>query len=65
MEFRLQELISNIGVLIFLKCSWAEDVRKISSILEILNGPGNSDKINIDTIPGSRFIYSGGDYTIL
>lgn len=37
----------------------------IPSTVEILNGYGNTDKIKLDTIPGTGFYYSGGGYTVL
>lgn len=37
----------------------------LPSTLDILNGRGNTDKIELDTIPNTRFSYSGGGYTIL
>ncbi len=33
--------------------------------IEVLKGKGNTDKITVDTIPGSRWRYSGGGYTIM
>lgn len=38
---------------------------KFPSITEVLNGKGNTDKIVVDTIPGTRWRYSGGGYTIM
>ncbi|MDD7888283.1 serine hydrolase [Flavivirga sp. 57AJ16] len=32
---------------------------------QVLNGEGNSNKVTIDTIPGSIWRYSGGGYTIM
>lgn len=32
---------------------------------EVLKGKGNTDAVIVDTIPGSRWNYSGGGYTIL
>ena len=37
----------------------------IPSNLQILNGNGNNAKVQIDTIPGTKFLYSGGGYSIL
>lgn len=37
----------------------------IPSTLEILNGKGNNEKVQLDTIPGTKFLYSGGGYIIL
>ncbi len=37
----------------------------IPSTLQILNGYGNNEKVQLDTIPGTKFLYSGGGYTIL
>lgn len=34
-------------------------------IIDVLNGNGNTDKIMVDTIPGSNWRYSGGGYTIM
>ena len=39
--------------------------QKIPSTIEVLEGKGNTDPIINDTIPGSRWSYSGGGYTIL
>ncbi|MEM9325143.1 MAG: serine hydrolase domain-containing protein [Bacteroidota bacterium] len=38
---------------------------QIPSVTEVLNGKGNTDKVEVDTIPGSRWKYSGGGYTIM
>ena len=38
---------------------------RIPSTIGILKGAGNTDPIVNDTIPGSRWSYSGGGYTIL
>ncbi len=35
------------------------------SIIEVLNGRGNTPKIIVDTIPGSIWRYSGGGYTVM
>ena len=35
------------------------------SDIEVLDGKGNTDKVRVDTIPGSRWRYSGGGYTIM
>ena len=35
------------------------------SIKDVLNGKGNTDKIIVDTTPGSNWRYSGGGYTIM
>lgn len=35
------------------------------SIIEVLNGNGNTAKIFVDTIPGSIWRYSGGGYTVM
>jgi len=35
------------------------------TIIQVLNGEGNTDKIEVDTIPGSIWRYSGGGYTIM
>ena len=34
-------------------------------IIEVLNGEGNTAKVEVDTIPGSIWRYSGGGYTIM
>jgi len=34
-------------------------------IIEVLNGNGNTEKITVDTIPGSIWRYSGGGYTVM
>ena len=33
--------------------------------LQLLNGEGNNEKVELDTIPGNTFLYSGGGYTVL
>jgi CubicO group peptidase (beta-lactamase class C family) len=38
---------------------------KIPELTDVLNGKGNTEKIEIDTIPGSIWRYSGGGYTIM
>ncbi len=38
---------------------------KFPSIVQVLNGEGNTPKIFVDTIPGSIWRYSGGGYTIM
>lgn len=35
------------------------------TIIEVLNGQGNTARIMVDTIPGSIWRYSGGGYTIM
>jgi CubicO group peptidase (beta-lactamase class C family) len=35
------------------------------TLIDIMNGNGNSAKVEINTVPGSQFSYSGGGYTIL
>lgn len=35
------------------------------SSLQILNGEANNEKVKLDTLPGTKFLYSGGGYTIL
>jgi len=35
------------------------------SIIDVLNGSGNTSKIVVDTIPGSIWRYSGGGYTVM
>ena len=35
------------------------------SDIEVLDGLGNTDPIRVDTIPGTRWRYSGGGYTIM
>lgn len=35
------------------------------SIIEVLNGNGNTPQIIVDTIPGSIWRYSGGGYTVM
>ena len=34
-------------------------------IIDVLNGKGNTAKIEVDTIPGSIWRYSGGGYTVM
>lgn len=34
-------------------------------IIDVLNGKGNTEKIEVDTIPGSIWRYSGGGYTVM
>jgi CubicO group peptidase (beta-lactamase class C family) len=40
---------------------------QVPTILEVLDGkePANSDPIRVDIVPGTRFRYSGGGYTIM
>ena len=35
------------------------------SVIEVLNGNGNTPRIFVDTIPGSIWRYSGGGYTVM
>lgn len=35
------------------------------SIIQVLNGEGNTAKILVDTVPGSIWRYSGGGYTVM
>lgn len=35
------------------------------SVIQVLNGDGNTPKVWVDTIPGSIWRYSGGGYTIM
>ncbi|WP_395375844.1 serine hydrolase domain-containing protein [Marinicella sp. W31] len=37
----------------------------IPSALDILNGKGNNEKVQIEIKPGTKFLYSGGGYSIL
>ena len=37
----------------------------VPSIIQVLNGKGNTPKIFIDVIPGSIWRYSGGGYTVM
>jgi CubicO group peptidase (beta-lactamase class C family) len=37
----------------------------VPSLYEVLNGKGNSEKVIVDNVPGKRFEYSGGGYTII
>ncbi len=37
----------------------------IPSVIEVLDGQGNTDSIRVDTEPGSIWRYSGGGYTIM
>lgn len=39
--------------------------KPIPSLLDIIEGKGNSPKVEITSIPGSAFSYSGGGYAIL
>jgi len=38
---------------------------KFPEIIDVLNGKGNTEKIVVDTIPGSIWRYSGGGYTVM
>jgi len=38
---------------------------KLPSIIDILNGNGNTPKLKVKSIPGSKWRYSGGGYLIL
>ncbi len=38
---------------------------EMASSIEVLNGEGNTPKIEVDTIPGSMWRYSGGGYVII
>lgn len=35
------------------------------SIIEVLNGQGNTGSIEVDTVPGTLWRYSGGGYTVM
>lgn len=35
------------------------------TVIEVLDGEGNTDPIVVDTIPGKRWRYSGGGYTVM
>lgn len=37
----------------------------LPSLIQILDGAGNSDPIRVDTVPGSKWRYSGGGYTVM
>ncbi|MBW3467009.1 serine hydrolase domain-containing protein [Arthrospiribacter ruber] len=37
----------------------------LPSIIQVLNGEGNTPKVILDTIPGSIWRYSGGGYTLM
>jgi CubicO group peptidase (beta-lactamase class C family) len=37
----------------------------LPSLNDVLSGKGNSEKIRVDTVPGTRFKYSGGGYAII
>lgn len=39
--------------------------RTIPSVPEILDGRGNSDPVRVTALPGTRFRYSGGGYTVV
>ncbi|MFT6717306.1 MAG: CubicO group peptidase (beta-lactamase class C family) [Saprospiraceae bacterium] len=38
---------------------------KFPKIIDVLNGKGNTSKIEVDTIPGSIWRYSGGGYCVM
>ncbi|MDT0558787.1 serine hydrolase domain-containing protein [Ichthyenterobacterium sp. W332] len=38
---------------------------RFPSIIKVLQGKGNTDKVVLDTIPGTKWRYSGGGYTIM
>lgn len=38
---------------------------KLPSMIDILEGHGNTDPVRVDTLPGSNWRYSGGGYTII
>jgi len=42
-----------------------QQIDTFPSIIEVLNGNGNTPKIFVDTIPGSIWRYSGGGYTVM
>jgi CubicO group peptidase (beta-lactamase class C family) len=37
----------------------------LPTLVQVLDGGGNSDPIRVDTVPGSKWRYSGGGYTIM
>jgi CubicO group peptidase (beta-lactamase class C family) len=39
--------------------------RPVPSLLQVLNGQGNTPAVRVSTIPGLQFSYSGGGYCIL
>jgi CubicO group peptidase (beta-lactamase class C family) len=38
---------------------------QVPTLLQVLDGGGNSDPIRVDMVPGTRWRYSGGGYTIM
>jgi CubicO group peptidase (beta-lactamase class C family) len=40
---------------------------KVPTIIDVLDGkkPANSDSVRVDIVPGTRFRYSGGGYTVM
>lgn len=39
--------------------------RAVPSVPDILNGKGNSDPVRVTALPGTRYRYSGGGYTVV
>jgi len=37
----------------------------VPTVIEVLDGAGNTDPIRVDELPGSRWRYSGGGYTVM
>jgi CubicO group peptidase (beta-lactamase class C family) len=37
----------------------------VPSLVEVLDGAGNSDPVRVDTVPGTKWRYSGGGYTVM
>lgn len=37
----------------------------VPTLVQVLDGAGNSDPVRVDTVPGSRWRYSGGGYTVM
>lgn len=42
-----------------------QQTNNFPNIIDVLNGEGNTAKVEVDTIPGSLWRYSGGGYTIM
>jgi CubicO group peptidase (beta-lactamase class C family) len=56
-------LTHNAGLTVWGFPGYASD-KPVPSVVDVLNGKGNTAAVVNDTVPGARWLYSGGGYTI-
>ncbi len=61
----IRKLLSHTGGINLSGFKGYSKSEKIPTTVQVLNGQGNTAKIKLDTIAGTKFSYSGGGYTIL